>query len=225
MTELTSVSILVLFLALAGPLAVGQIGRSRGEDGANLVTNLLCQLLLAVLAISSLWLMLVPLRFSLRELGIGAPDLSTILWGAGMAAFFVFGLGPILLRLPHWLGLQGFEATLSALSRLPLWYLVLAVLVGGIVEEILYRGVALAVLVSFGIEPLFAASLIVAVFGLAHIPMWGMGPALSTVVSGAVLTVFFLWHGDILANIIAHVVTDLVGIVLGPFLSWVRRPK
>ncbi|WP_299501974.1 CPBP family glutamic-type intramembrane protease [uncultured Roseobacter sp.] len=223
MIELTS--LLVLALALAGPLAVAQIGRSRGEDAENLATNLLCQLLLAVLAMVSLWLMLDPLQFSLGALGVGAPDLSTILWGAGMAAFFVFALGPILLRLPHWLGLEGFEGTLSALARLPLWYLVLAVVVGGIVEEVLYRGVALAILMSFGFEPLLAAALVVAVFGLAHIPMWGVGPALTTVISGAFLTVFFLWHGDLLANIIAHIATDLVGIALGPFLSWVRGPR
>ncbi|WP_299407803.1 CPBP family glutamic-type intramembrane protease [uncultured Roseobacter sp.] len=223
MIELTS--LLVLALALAGPLAVAHIGRSRGEDAENLATNLLCQLLLAVLAMVSLWLMLDPLQFSLGALGFGAPDLSTILWGAGMAAFFVFALGPILLRLPHWLGLEGFEGTLSALARLPLWYLVLAVVVGGIVEEVLYRGVALAILMSFGFEPLLAAALVVAVFGLAHIPMWGVGPALTTVISGAFLTVFFLWHGDLLANIIAHIATDLVGITLGPFLSWVRGPR
>ncbi len=56
----------------------------------------------------------------------------------------------------------------------------------------------------------------------AHVPMWGWGPALTTVVSGAVATVFYIWRRDLVAIMIAHVVTDLAGIVIIPYLTPVK---
>ena len=123
-------------------------------------------------------------------------------------------LGPLLLRLPGWLGLGGFAPTLARLASLPLWYLLLAVLVGGVAEEILYHGYALDRLGILLGSPWFAGLMVVLLFGLGHIPLWGIGQALTTTISGAALTLFFLWHGDLLANIIAHVATDFAGIVL-----------
>ncbi|WJY21676.1 CPBP family intramembrane metalloprotease [Fontisubflavum oceani] len=218
-----TLSILVLLLALGGPIAIAQIGQRSVAGATRLSLNLLLQLLLTCLAITCLWIALGPLRVPASDLGLGLPDLHTWLWGGAMSVFFIFGLGPILLRMPLWLGLKGFEKTLSALADLPIWYLVLAVVVGGIVEELLYRGIALAVLTSLGLDPILAATFVVTAFALAHIPMWGIGPALTTAISGAALTAFFLWHGDLLANIIAHVVTDFAGIVLGPLFARLRR--
>ena len=198
-----TLSILVLLLALGGPIAIAQIGQRSVAGATRLSLNLLLQLLLAGLAITCLWIALGPLRVPIDTIGLGSPDLGTLFWAAGMSAIFVFGLGPILLRLPLWLGLNGFEETLSALADLPIWYLVLAVVAGGIVEELLYRGIALAALTSLGLDPILAATFVVTAFALAHIPMWGIGPALTTAISAAALTAFFLWHGDLLANIIA----------------------
>ena len=59
----------------------------------------------------------------------------------------------------------------------------------------------------------------VLVFGFAHVPMWGWEPSLTTVVSGGVLTLFYLWNRDLNANIIAHVAIDFVGIVLPLLLT------
>lgn len=218
-------ALFTLAIALLGPLAIAYFGRVRDEENERLIFNLFCQFLLAVLGVGCLWMMLNPLGFHPNAIGLTAPSLVTLVWGFGIAAFFVFAVGPFLLRLPHWLGLQGFENTLSSLARLPPWYLVLAVVVGGTVEEVLYRGVALAILTSLGLDPLLAAFLIVAAFAIAHIPMWGVGPALTTAISGAILTVLFIWHGDLLANIIAHVATDFVGIAMGPLLAWLRARK
>lgn len=215
--------ILIVALALAGPPLIAVYGTRTSARPAALSTNLLCQAMLLGLVALVLVLFNFGGRYSLSSIGFQAPDLGTLLWAAGMAAFFILALGPVLMRLPHWLGLSGFEATLSDLSRLPVWYLIIAVLIGGAAEEILYRGVALAILTSLLGDAYVAAAVIVLAFGLAHLPLWGPGPALTTVISGAALTVFFLWHGDLFANIIAHVVTDFVGIVLGPLREALRR--
>jgi membrane protease YdiL (CAAX protease family) len=159
----------------------------------------------------------------LASLGLRWPSVSTFLWALGMSVFLIGVLGPVLLRLPVWLGLPDFERTLADLARLPVWYLAVAVIIGGIAEEILYRGYALERLTAFLGNGWLAGALVVALFGVAHIPLWGVGPALTTMVSGAALTAFFLWHGDLVANILAHVATDFVGIVLGPLLMAARR--
>jgi hypothetical protein len=49
--------------------------------------------------------------------------------------------------------------------------------------------------------------------------MWGWAPAATTIVSGGILTVVYLWRQDILALILAHIATDLYGIVLAPHLA------
>ena len=140
-----------------------------------------------------------------------------------MAATFILAVGPIVLRVPAWLGQPGFERGLADLHALPTWFLTLAVIIGGVVEEILYRGFAIGHLGSLFQSQWLAAIVVVIAFGLAHWPLWGWAPALTTVLSGALLTAFFLVHGDLTANILAHVATDFVGITL-PALS-ARRPS
>lgn len=220
---LTLLEASTLVLALAGPAAIGLIGSRPSARAAGLPLLLFCQGMLMALGTGCLWLTLGPLDRSPADLGIVAPGWGTLIWGTAMTALFVLVLGPILLRLPGWLGLSGFGATLAGLARLPVWYLGLAVIVGGTMEEVLYRGVALGILIPAGVEPAIAAGLVVIAFALAHVPMWGPGPALTTALSGACLTLFFLWHGDLLANVLAHVATDFVGIVLGPLTVMLRR--
>lgn len=208
-----------LLLALAGPSLIALLGRGSYTLGSLLLGQaLLAGLAAAVIAIVLLWE-----EQPLSSIGLRRPGWSTLAWGAGMAAFFILLLGPLLLRLPGWLGLAGFAPTLARLSSLPLWYLVLAVLVGGVAEEILYRGYALERLGVLLGSPWLAGLIVVLLFGLAHISLWGIGPALTTTISGAALTLFFLWHGDLLANIVAHVATDFAGIVLHPLLRRLKR--
>ena len=53
----------------------------------------------------------------------------------------------------------------------------------------------------------------VVVFAVAHVSFWGPGPALTTFITGGVATAFYVWRRDLLANVIAHVVTDAVGLL------------
>jgi membrane protease YdiL (CAAX protease family) len=64
-----------------------------------------------------------------------------------------------------------------------------------------------------------AAAVTVLVFAAVHLPMWGAGPVLSFVVSGVVVTAFYVWQRDLTATIVAHVVTDAMGLLIVPWLS------
>ena len=203
-----------LLAALCGPPVVALYGTRWAARPGSLATGLACQaallgLLALVLTIALVWVADPP-----SALGLAPPGLSTLAWAAAMTAVFVFALGPLLLRVPGWLGRPGFEGPLRQLQTLPVWYLVLAVLVGGSVEEVLYRGFALDHLARLTGSDALAATLVVVAFGAAHLPLWGWAPALTTAVSGAVLTLFYLWHRDLAANVAAHMATDFVGIVL-----------
>jgi membrane protease YdiL (CAAX protease family) len=212
-----------VLIAMLGPAAIALYGTRVAARPGTLRTNLTCQAMLAALVGAILSIVVLAENRPLASLGLRWPSVSTFLWALGMSVFLIGVLGPVLLRLPVWLGLPDFERTLADLARLPVWYLAVAVIIGGIAEEILYRGYALERLTAFLGNGWLAGALVVALFGVAHIPLWGVGPALTTMVSGAALTAFFLWHGDLVANILAHVATDFVGIVLGPLLMAARR--
>jgi membrane protease YdiL (CAAX protease family) len=51
-------------------------------------------------------------------------------------------------------------------------------------------------------------------FGLAHVPAWGLGVALGADLPfGIVMTLFYLWRRDLLANILAHSAGLVVGLL------------
>ena len=218
-------SIAGLLIALGGPPLVAFYGTHGASRPESLATNLLCQAALLGLLMAIMLIVLVWERAPLSSLGLRPVGLSTFAWAAGIAALFIFLLGPVILRIPEWLGRPGFDRPLADLQKLPVWYLLLAVLVGGSVEELLYRGFAIERLAHIIGSDWLAAAAVIALFGLGHVPLWGWTPALTTMIPGAVLTIFYLWHRDITANILAHVATDFVGIVLPVLLAKKRRTE
>jgi membrane protease YdiL (CAAX protease family) len=139
-----------------------------------------------------------------------------------IAVFFIYVFAPLVYWVLRRLELGGFEGGINKLARLPIWYLVLAVFIGGASEEILYRGYAVERISSLSGSYWIGGLVPLLFFGLAHVPMWGWGPALTTFVSGAILTLFYIWQQDLLANIVAHVITDFTGIVMPPLLARMR---
>ena len=69
----------------------------------------------------------------------------------------------------------------------------------------MYRGYAVERLVSVMDNYWLAGLVAVIAFGLARIPFWGIGPALGADLPfGLVMTLFYLWRRDLIANCIAH---------------------
>jgi membrane protease YdiL (CAAX protease family) len=105
---------------------------------------------------------------------------------------------------------------MRSLAGLPSWYLALTIVIVAAGEEWLYRGYAVERLIALTGSGMAAACLSLLAFGLAHLPLWGIGASLTTLVSGALFTGLYLWRRDVSFLILAHVATDLYGLVLAP---------
>jgi uncharacterized protein len=131
------------------------------------------------------------------------PNGSTLVGGVLLAGALHFL--PLTLPLQNALGSAGLQAGLQELSRMPVWFRVILGATGGMVEETLYRGYAVERLAMITGRPWLAGILSAVAFGLAHIPAWGMGFAIAADLPyGIVMTIFYLWRRDLLANILAH---------------------
>lgn len=201
-----------LLLSLLGPLLVAMAAEwftvppvTLADSVPSLLATL--ALLAAVLAIVRWWE-----RLPWSSLGFRRPTWQSLAWGLSLAAFFVFSFGPLVTRLLASLESAGFDQGVASTAGLPLWYLLLLIVAVGTMEEVLYRGYAIRRLADWTGSPLAGATISTIAFALAHVPMWGWITSLSFAVSGGVLAAFYLWRRDINANIIAHVLTDIVGI-------------
>jgi membrane protease YdiL (CAAX protease family) len=127
---------------------------------------------------------------SLPSLGIRPFRRQTVVWGLLLAAFFMYVYAPGAYWALARFNLSGFEAGMGKTVGLPLWYLAISVIFGGISEELLYRGYAIERIATLTGSYWLAGAISAGIFGLAHVPVWGWGPALITVVSGAVAAAF-----------------------------------
>jgi membrane protease YdiL (CAAX protease family) len=112
-----------------------------------------------------------------------------------------------------------YDTGLAKVTALPVWYLVLTVVIVAIGEEWLYRGYAIGRLEAIIGNAWIAGAISLAAFALAHVPIWGIWPSLTTLVSGGILTALYIWHRDVTFLMLAHVATDLYGIVIVPIAA------
>jgi membrane protease YdiL (CAAX protease family) len=208
------VTLLGVLLALFGPLVLAAVSERLTRGPATLRESLVGQAVLVAIVLAVLWIAFTVEQLPPEALGLRPLRWQALAWGAALALFFNRAYGPALYFVLRRLKVRGFEGGLAKLAGLPLWYLTLAVVIGGTAEEILYRGYAIGRIESLTGSLWLAALIPLAVFSLAHVPLWGLAPALSTAFAAAVFTLFYLWQGDLAPNVIAHVATDFVGIVL-----------
>lgn len=140
----------------------------------------------------------------------------SVAWGFLLTAVMIFLTAPLGDWAVRQSGLPGFESGFAKLAKLPVWFLVAAAVTAGIVEETLYRGYAIERLALFTGSYWLAGLLAWTVFGLVHAPFWGWGPVLRIMIAGMPILVFYIWRQDLLACIIAHAVTDIVGLIILP---------
>jgi membrane protease YdiL (CAAX protease family) len=207
-----------LSIALAGPALLAGFGDKLFGNPESLISKTLQQIVLAALLIMVLAIVILWEQQPLSSIGLHPLRWQSILWGFAFAAFLSLIYSPLMLWGIAKFGAAGFEVGLAKLTHLPIWYLILAVVIGGTVEEGLYRGYATERLSVLTGSDYSGCALALIAFGLAHVPLWGWLPAFTTVVSGGLLTLAYLGTGDLLTAIVAHVVTDSIGIIL-PALS------
>lgn len=144
-----------------------------------------------------------------RSIGIGRATIkSSLAWG-GIIAVVCAVLAFVIVALTHYTGGSSGEA----LAKLPLWLVTLIVLRAGVLEELFYRGYAIERLEAIGLNRVWAGTIPLLIFGVAH---WAGGWAniVIALVLGAVLTLFYLWRRDLVANMIGHFMVDFIGNVL-----------
>lgn len=144
-------------------------------------------------------------RLPLRSIGVGiAPWWKSILWGLVIAivlALVVEGLA----YLTGWRHGPG-----SAVSdKLPLWLIALIVFRAGVVEELFYRGYAIERLRMVGLGPFWSAVIPLIIFSVAH-SSGGAANTLIAFAAGVILTAFYLWRRDLVANMIGHCLVSLL---------------
>jgi uncharacterized protein len=214
----STASRLCLGFALAGPAIVAVVGHAVNASNAFLV-HILSVIAIAAIVFAALAMARSVDGLTWGKLGFEGLSWSSIPIGCGLALFLIVGFGPFAYWMVAKLQLGTFDTALAKLSALPTWYLVITVPVVASSEELLYRAYAVERLAMMSGCRWTAGALSVLAFGLAHVPLWGWGPALTTFVSGAMMTLAYLWRRDIVALIIAHVATDLYGIVIAPALT------
>lgn len=205
-----------LAIAFGGTLLlVSPAQRALGPPD-RLRTQLLDQIALWTLFAAVLAVVLVLENRPLASIGLRPFSWHSLAWGLALAAFLMWIVAPLNLRLLHASGLAGFDAGIADFVRRPPWLQVWAVIGAGVVEETLFRGFAIERLAEASGSYLVAGALALTAFALLHLPMWGWGPVLTFFVSGAVLTAFYLWRHDLLANTTAHILVDTMGLILLP---------
>lgn len=209
---LPGISYIGLCLALLGPAVMALIFETFFASRRSLGPALSAQLTLVLISACVLVIVLRREHKRLSSVGVKPLQWQSIAWGTAFAAFLIRVYSPLGLAMAFF-HVPWFTEGLSKLAEYPIWYLVLAVLIGGTAEEFLYRGYAVERLASLTGSYWAGGLISVLLSGLAHVPVWGWPAALTTVVSGALGTAFYIWRRDLLANVIAHVATDFAGIV------------
>ena len=147
-------------------------------------------------------------RLPLTSVGIGtSPWWKSILWGLAMTiicALVGFGIA----RTTH--DGRADNPTVAAFSKLPVWLLVFIVFRAGVVEELFYRGYAVERIESLVLNRFFAVVIPLTIFGVAH-STGGWANILIALALGVILSVFYVWRRDLVANMIAHFLVDFIG--------------
>jgi membrane protease YdiL (CAAX protease family) len=125
----------------------------------------------------------------------------------------IAGLAFIYLAIFPAIGETESAARLGAVRSLPFGLRAAIVLRAAIFEEFFYRGFMIERLAEItGVRWLAALASLVA-FTLGHVADWGFGHILVAGFGGGVLTVIYLWRRDLVATVVAHFLTDGIGLL------------
>jgi membrane protease YdiL (CAAX protease family) len=146
------------------------------------------------------------------RLGVGRIRFASVGWGllcfiAATALSIVVVLG-----FRH-VGITQQQSVISALASKPIPVILLIAATAAIAEEILFRSILITELESATGITWVAAAISLAAFALAHAAAWGPWQIAFAAVPGLVLTLFFLWKRDLWVCIVAHFLTDAIGLL------------
>ena len=150
----------------------------------------------------------------MRSIGLGtARWWKSILWGFVLAVTSAVVVGALAYATSY-----GHGPGSAAFEKLPLWLITAIVFRAGVVEELFYRGYAIERLRMIGLGRFWSVAIPLVIFSLGH---WSGGAAniLIAFAAGLILTGFYLWRRDLVANMIGHGLVDFVANVLPALFS------
>jgi uncharacterized protein len=207
-TGISPITAVGLFIALFGMLVVRQV-ISYFWPTITFASALWKESLIWLCAIALLLIVKRGEQLPLSSIGIGTSRWTkSVLWG--LVLTLVCALVAVgLVALTHYDGGSGGEA----FAKLPLWLITLIVVRAGVVEELFYRGYAIERLRALGLNRFVAAGIPLLIFAIAH---WtgGWANIVIALALGIVLSAFYLWRRDLIANMIGHFMVDFVANVL-----------
>lgn len=164
-------------------------------------------------ALVVLLVMFVGERRGLSSIDLRWPGLRSILWGVvgSVVLIALFMATQVLLQL---LGLGLSKSAALDFTQIPVWLILAMALRAGVVEEILFRGYAVTRLESLTGQTWIAALLSLAAFVVLHATSWSAGHLIFVAVAGGALTLMYVWKRNLAANIIAHTLVDVAGLMM-----------
>jgi membrane protease YdiL (CAAX protease family) len=150
----------------------------------------------------------------MRSIALGtARWWKSILWG-----FIIAVVSAVVVGALAYLTGYGHGPGSAAFEKLPLWLITAIVFRAGVVEELFYRGYAIERLRMIGLGRFWSVAIPLVIFSLGH---WSGGAAniLIAFAAGLILTAFYLWRRDLVANMIGHGLVDFVANVLPKLFS------
>jgi uncharacterized protein len=161
-----------------------------------------------------LWLVRRGEGLPLRSIGIGTSRVwKSLAWAVALAAACALPAAGIAMLTGY-----GHGAASRAFAKLPVWVIFIVVVRAGVVEELFYRGYAISRLQALGFGRIASWAIPLTIFAAAH---WTGGAAniLIALVLGGILTAFFQWRRDLVANMFGHFLVDFVANVLPALFS------
>lgn len=205
---------LLLCVASGGPPALAAAASVVFGRSPALPIQIILQGVLCAIAVVVMFAVRRVERLPLASIGVRRPGVSTGLLAAGIVLVAYFVLHLLTTPLMAMLNLGGFEAGLDAIRRQPSWWRVCVALTSGPIEEVLYRGYAVERLGTLAGRRWLGGVIAAVVFGLAHAPFWGVGPALAANLPfGVLMVAAYLWKRDLIANAAAHTALLLLTMV------------
>jgi membrane protease YdiL (CAAX protease family) len=176
----------------------------------------------AILKEALIWLNAVALiviirrgeHLPMRSIGLGtARWWKSILWG-----FIIAIVSAVVIGALAYVTSYGHGPGSAAFEKLPLWLITAIVFRAGVVEELFYRGYAIERLQMIGLGRFWSVAIPLVIFSLGH---WSGGAAniLIAFAAGLILTGFYLWRRDLVANMIGHGLLDFVANVVPKLFS------
>ena len=155
-------------------------------------------------------------RLPLQSIGLRLPSWKTLGFGllgfVALLAVFVVHYAVLIPKL-H-LDPSGAAAERNLILATPYWFRVLLVLRAAVVEEILFRGYLISKVRQLTGSTVLSILVSVVAFTLAHLSKWGAVHLIPVSGTGTVLALLYVWRLDLVANMIAHFLTDGIGFLL-----------